>query len=154
MAQPKRHNKSMKETMKQDRCETCMMNTICTWEEKNRGTLGKCPDSVVFPDEKKKESGDGIVDDMLKVGDIPLRAFKHIDMVPVMKMEYWDGSKFIMRTDKAGYKKILCKLRVKMRSRLLDLPEKKQIEIAQLGGMLKRTEEMMSEAEYLKIKKE
>ena len=87
---------------------------------------------------------------MEKMGFVPEEK-EPTDMIPVIKMEYWDGSKFIIRTDKAGYKKILCRLRVKMRSKLLDLPIEEQIEIARSQNMVKRTEEMMSEKEYLKI---
>ena len=138
------HNKSMKQTEKEGKCFNCRMNSVCTSQEKVRKmTISKCPSSV------KHLAESGLEDMGFTISEIQEPA----DMIPVIKMEYWDSSKFIIRTDKAGYKKIICKLRVKMRSRLLDLPEKKQIEIAQSGGMLKRTEEMMSEEVYLKIKK-
>ncbi len=132
-----KQNKSMKQNEKEGKCFNCRMNSVCTSQEKARKmTISKCPSSV----KHLAESG--------------LKDMGFTIMISVIKMEYWDGSKFIIRTDKAGYKKIIAKLRVKMRSRLLDLPEKKQIEIAQSGGMLKRTEEIMSEEVYLKIKKE
>ena len=74
-----------------------------------------------------------------------------VKTIPVIKIIYWDGSKFIIRTDKAGYKRILCKLRVKMRSRFLALSIEEQTEITRKGNMLKQTEENMSEEDYLKI---
>ncbi len=145
------HNKSMKQTEKEGKCFNCGMNSVCTSQEKVRKmTTSNCPSSVKHLPPIKTPAELGLEDMGFTISETQEPA----DMIPVIKMEYWDSSKFIIRTDKAGYKKIIAKLRVKMRSRLLDLPEKKQIEIAQSGGMLKRTEEMMSEEVYLKIKKE
>ena len=145
-----KQNKSMNQTEKEGKCTSCAMNSVCTSQEKVRRTItSNCPSSVKHLPPIKTPTESGLEDMGFTVSETQEPA----DMIPVIKMEYWDGSKFIIRTDKAGYKKIIAKLRVKMRSRLLDLPEKKQIEIAQSGGMLKRTEEMMSEQEYLKITK-
>ncbi len=149
MNQPKRHNKSIKEIKKEGRCTNCSCRYICTSHEKEqRHKTSECPSSIknLSPIESPAKIG------MEKMG-YSGNTQEPTDMIPVIKMEYWDGSKFIVRTDKAGYKKILCKLRVKMRSKLLNLPIEKQIEIARSQSMLKRTEEMMSEVMYLKIKK-
>ena len=150
MTQPERHNKSVKQTKKEGKCTNCVMSTICTYNEKwRRQRTYKCPPSIkhLSPDE----------DNNLAEVDLEEMGFEQAetpaDMIPVIKMEYWDGCKFIIRTDKPGYKKILCRVRVMMRSKFLGLPTEKQIEIAQSQSMLKRTEEQMSEEEYLKIKK-
>jgi len=140
MVEKQRHNRSIVETEKEGKCANCIMNTICTVVEKiQKQKTGKCPSSV-------KGMGNMVVKESNKQ--------EPVDMIPVVKMEYWDGSKYIFRTDKAGYKRKLCKLRVTMRSRFLALPKEEQIEIAQKQNMLRRTEEMMSEKVYLKIRKE
>ncbi len=142
-------NKSIKETKKEGRCTNCVMNTICTFANKEqKGRSGHCPSSIKNLPPIKSPAKIG----MEKMG-YSGNTQEPTDMIPVIKMEYWDGSKFIVRTDKAGYKKILCKLRVKMRSKLLDLPIEEQIEIGKKQTMLKQTEENMSEEEYLKIDK-
>ena len=153
MNQSKRHNKSIKETKEEDKCSGCVMNTICTFYEKEqRHKTSECPSSIKNLPSKDNEKTH--LTHPTTFHRIKKKKRKEAnDMIPVIKMEYWDGSKFIVRTDKAGYKKILCKLRVKMRSKLLNLPIEEQIEIARSQKMLKRTEEMMSEKEYLKIDK-
>ncbi len=134
----------MKRTEKEGKCVNCAMNTICTFNEKQcQGREGFCPESVKFSAEL----------DMEKMGVTVSETQESVNIIPVIKMEYFDGSKFIIRTDKANYKKILCKLRVKMRSRFLALSLDKQTEIGRSQTMLKRTEENMSEEEYLKITK-
>ncbi len=142
-----KYNKSIKQTEKEGVCTSCVMNTICTFYEKQRkGKIGNCPSSVKHLSPIKTP-----------VSSVKKKAKKKkkepTDMIPVIKMICWDGSKFIVRTDKAGYKKILCKLRVKMRSRFLALLLDEQIEIGRKQTTLKMTEENMSEEAYLKIKK-
>lgn len=137
-------------------CESCVMNTICkTYEKSQKRTTGICPPSVKCLTEKGKENMEFKESPGQRIrANIASAVSQPSNMIPVIKMEYWDESKFIVRTDKAGYKKILSKLRVKMRSKFLALPVEDQTEIARKGNMVKTTEEMMSEDKYLKIKKE
>ncbi len=141
-------NRSIEQIKKEGRCTKCIMNTICTFNQKEqKGKSGHCPSSVKNLPPADKES----MPEMKVQAKIEFIKHQPGDIIPVIKMVYWDGSKFIIRADKKGYKRILCKLRVKMRSRFLALSIEEQIEIGHSQTMLKRTEENMSEEDYLKI---
>jgi len=79
-------------------------------------------------------------------------------MIDVIKLEYWDGAKFILRKDKPDWKTVLNSARKKMREKFLSLPPLRQRSLSiqwslGKGQMVKKTETTMSESDYLKITK-
>ena len=81
-----------------------------------------------------------------------------MSMIKVLKLEYWEGSKFLIRQDM--YDKDTCKksLRVRMRNKFLSLSAMEQRRLSLEwrrtgGGMVKRAVVMMTEENYNKVKK-
>ena len=84
--------------------------------------------------------------------------FNNPAMIEVMKMEYWDGSKFMARLDKPDTNRVLVAIRAVMKARFLSLPPLKQRELSLnwshgKGRMVNRRIVHMSEDEYNKSDK-
>ncbi len=81
-----------------------------------------------------------------------------IVMIRVMKIEYWDGSKFMARLDRPDSSKVLSNIRVKMKTQFMSLSIMEQRKLARQWGqgkgrMVSRRMVNMSENEYNKSEK-
>lgn len=74
-------------------------------------------------------------------------------MIDVIKLVFWDGSKFLIRKDDPYYNAVLLDIRRRKRAEFLVIPMREQVKVAQSGGMMVMTEVQMDEKKYLKVKK-
>jgi len=74
-------------------------------------------------------------------------------MIPVIKLEYWDGSKYLIRTDVRNWDSILRGIRAKKRAEFLTIKLRDQIKVAQSGGMVNKVYISMKKSDYLRVKK-
>ncbi len=79
-------------------------------------------------------------------------------MIKVLKLEYWEGSKFLIRQDVSSKDKAHQGVKARMQAKFLSLPEMEQRRHAldwsrTGGGMVQKTIIYMTEEEYLQIEK-
>lgn len=79
-------------------------------------------------------------------------------IIEVMKMEYWDGSKFMARLDKSDTNQVISRIQAVMKARFLSLSPLKQRELSLnwsrgKGKMVSSRTVRMSEEEYNKSDK-
>ncbi len=79
-------------------------------------------------------------------------------MIKVLKLEYWEGSKFLIRQDVDDSDVFQRKLKARMKNKFLALSPMEQrrwaLEWARSGGgMVKKTMVTMDEEEYLNVEK-
>ena len=79
-------------------------------------------------------------------------------IIKVLKMEYWDGSKYMARLDKPDTPQVLRNIQAVMKARFLSLPHLEQRKLPfnwshKKGQMVNRKIVRMTEAEYNKSDK-
>lgn len=78
--------------------------------------------------------------------------------IKVMKMEYWDGQKFMARLDKPDAQQVMERIRVVMKAKFMSLPALEQRALAKdwtrgSGHMVVRRTVRMTEEEYNRSEK-
>ncbi len=73
-------------------------------------------------------------------------------LIPTMRVNYFDGSYYVVRKDKPGWEDIIEKINLKKgRKFLLETPREEQLSIIKNVPLVKVTEVEMSEEDYMKI---